>query len=107
MSPGTGDEGVAKEKYIPILLVALYHGRICTEAGTPLPVCARPLIDALLACLEESVDKVPNKSKIAIAIRYVLAHRTYRSNYLLDGNCSILHLIVNTAYNGTLFMPSS
>ena len=50
---------------------------------------ARPLIDALLACLEKSVDKVPNKSKIAIAIRYVLTHRTQLTNYLLDGNCSI------------------
>ena len=69
--------------------MALYHGRICTEAGTSLPLCARPLIDALLACLEKSVDKVPNKSKIAIAIRYVLTHRTQLTNYLLDGNCSI------------------
>lgn len=35
------------------------------------------------------MDKVPNKSEIAIAIRYVLAHRIQLANYLLDGNCSI------------------
>ena len=38
---------------------------------------ARSLIDDLLVCLEKSVNKVPNKSKIAIAIRYVLTPPIY------------------------------
>lgn len=50
---------------------------------------SEPLIDALLECLENAVTKVPNKSKISDAIKYVLKHRIQLKNYLLDGKCSI------------------
>ena len=82
---------VLLHRYLPPVLFRyhLLHRRYLPHPHLPRQKEARPLIDALLACLEESVDKVPNKSKIAIAIRYVLTHRTQLTNYLLDGNCSI------------------